>query len=234
MRLCGTVVSPKGRPTHRQDHPKTSTSVRTVAVPSFTAAVLRERLAVLGEGDGEDLVFCTRNRTALTTNNVRRRLRAILEAAGLEVVTPHAFRRTAATVIDRAGGVELAASMLGHSSSDITRLHHIEPHEQVDPVTAQILESLAPAPRQRRGPTWRTTAATSTTIATKGPAADRSPGRPPVGGGGAVAGVMAVLPVHRFTLGGACGAQAGRHCRGRRVPVPGPTVVDCELDVRGP
>lgn len=144
VRLCGTIITPKGAPTYRQDQPKTSKSVRTVAVPSFTAAVLRERLALLEGEPGEHLVFFSRNRTPLTTNNVRRRLRAILEAAGIEGVTPHAFRRTVATVVDRAGGADLAAEMLGHTSSDITRLHYIEPDDHVNPVTADILEVLAP------------------------------------------------------------------------------------------
>jgi integrase len=144
VRLCGTIITPKGGPTYRQDQPKTSKSVRTVAVPSFAARALRERLALIEAEPGEHLVFFSRNGTPLTTNNVRRRLRAILEGAGIEGVTPHAFRRTVATVVDRAGGADLAAQMLGHTSSDITRLHYIEPDDHVNPVTADILEFLAP------------------------------------------------------------------------------------------
>jgi len=47
-------------------------------------------------------------------------------------------------VIDRAGGADLAAEMLGHTSSDITKQHYIQPDEKVNPVTAEILEALAP------------------------------------------------------------------------------------------
>ena len=144
VRLCGTVITPKGKPTYRQDHPKTSKSRRTVSVPSFTADVIRQRLnAVEGQG-AEHLLFFSRNDTPLTTNNVRRRLRTILEEAGIADVTPHAFRRTVATVIDWAGGADLAAEMLGHTSSDVTRQHYIEPNDTVNPVTAAILEQLAP------------------------------------------------------------------------------------------
>lgn len=32
VRICGTIVSPKGKPTHRQRHPKTQKSTRTVSV----------------------------------------------------------------------------------------------------------------------------------------------------------------------------------------------------------
>jgi integrase len=144
VRIAGTIVSPAGRPTHRQAHPKTAKSTRNVSVPSFTAAVLRDRLVKLADEEADHLIFFSRNGTPLTTNNVRRRLRAVLSEAGIEGVTPHSFRRTVATVIDRAGGADLAADLLGHTSSKITKEHYIQPDQAVDPVTAQILESLAP------------------------------------------------------------------------------------------
>ena len=39
-------------------------------------------------------------------------LRAVLEGTGVAGVTPHSFRRTVATFLDRAGGADLAAEML--------------------------------------------------------------------------------------------------------------------------
>lgn len=144
VRISGTIVSPAGKPTHRQAHPKTLRSTRTVSVPSFTSSALRERLVTIASEDPEHLMFFSRNGTPLTTNNIRRRLRAVLDEAGIVGVTPHSFRRTVATVIDRAGGADLAADLLGHTSSKITKEHYIQPDEVVDPVTAEILESLAP------------------------------------------------------------------------------------------
>jgi integrase len=144
VRLCGTVVSPPREPTRRQEHPKTSKSTRTVAVPGFAAEAVRARLVQVADQDAQHLLFFSRNGTPLTTNNVRRQLRAVLDQAGIVGVTPHSFRRTVATVVDRSGGAELAAELLGHTSSDITKQHYIEPDEQVDPRTAEILESLAP------------------------------------------------------------------------------------------
>jgi hypothetical protein len=41
--------------------------------------------------------------------------------------------------------------MLGHTSSRITRAFYIEPDEHVNPLTAQILESLAPGVRDAPG-----------------------------------------------------------------------------------
>lgn len=132
---------PKGKQLHRQDHPKTSKSRRTVAVPGFTAESLRQRLATLGPvDDPEQLVFATRNGTALTTNNVRRRLRQIMKEADVGGVTPHAFRRKVVTILNRAAGAELAAEALGHTSPDITRAHYIEQDDQVNPAAADILE----------------------------------------------------------------------------------------------
>jgi len=56
VRLCGTIVSPTGKPTHRQPHPKTATSTRTVSVPSFTAEVLRARLSRIASDDPDHLI----------------------------------------------------------------------------------------------------------------------------------------------------------------------------------
>lgn len=141
--ICGTIVSPKGAPTHRQDHPKTRSSRRRVALPSFAAAAIRQRLAIVDRDEAE-LLFQSRNRTPLTTNNVRRQLRAVMEEAAIVGVTPHAFRRTVATTINREAGVDLAAAMLGHTSRAITIEHYIQKSDIVDPRTAEVLEALAP------------------------------------------------------------------------------------------
>ncbi len=142
-RISGTIITPKSQPVQRQDHPKTEASQRRVAIPSFAAEALRQRLAVVGSGE-EQLLFQTRNGTPLTPNNVRRQLRSVLEAAGIEGITPHAFRRTVATTLNREAGVELAAAMLGHSSHAITGEHYIEKPDLVDPRTAEVLEMLGP------------------------------------------------------------------------------------------
>lgn len=56
---------------------------------------------------------------------MRRSIRAALKMAGLERVTPHMFCRTVATVLEKEGGAELAAEMLGHASTVITKKHYI-------------------------------------------------------------------------------------------------------------
>ena len=144
VRISGTIVTLKGKPAHRQDQPKSQRSVRRVAVPSFVAEVLRARLVVIADEPPEHLLFSSRNHTPLTPANVRRRLRDALEQSGIRGVSPHAFRRTVATTIERAAGADLAAEMLGHSSSEITKQHYIERDDAVNPRTAEILEKLAP------------------------------------------------------------------------------------------
>jgi integrase len=77
----------------------------------------------------------------MTTNNFRRALATQLNGSNVGHVTPHAFRRTVATTIDRAIGIQLAAELLGHTNTEITRIHYIEPNLRVDPTTADILEA---------------------------------------------------------------------------------------------
>lgn len=141
VRIAGTIVSNAGRPTRRQDHPKTSRSVRTIALPQFAADAVRERLKKRLSIDPDALLFCNRNGDPLTTNNVRRRLRDVMDKAGLKGVTPHRFRRTGATAINDAGGIDLAAELLGHTDPRITVQHYIVRNDLVNPATARMLEA---------------------------------------------------------------------------------------------
>ncbi|MFA5606918.1 MAG: tyrosine-type recombinase/integrase [Leucobacter sp.] len=140
IRITGTIVSRRGEPTTRQDHPKTAKSRRTVAVPSFTAEAVRRRLTRLEDASPDALLFCSREGTPLTTNNVRRQLRHVLDLAGITGVTPHMFRRTVATAINEQAGVDLAAELLGHTDPKITIQHYIRRNEMVNPVTAEMLD----------------------------------------------------------------------------------------------
>ena len=138
--IRGTIVTERGVPPYRQDHPKTARSRRTVAVPSFTAEAIRSRLARMADTSSDALLFSSRTGTPLTMNNVRRQLRHVLDLAGIEGVTPHSFRRTVATAINDSADVELAAELLGHTDSKITIQHYIRRSEMVNPMTATLLE----------------------------------------------------------------------------------------------
>ena len=140
IRIAGTIVSRRGEPTVRQDHPKTAKSRRTVAIPSFTAEAVRRRLARMKDASPDALLFSSREGTPLTTNNVRRQLRHVMDLAEITGVTPHKFRRTVATAISEGAGVDLAAELLGHTDPKITIQHYIRRSEMVNPATADLLD----------------------------------------------------------------------------------------------
>jgi integrase len=101
LRICGSVMSERGKGTYRQEHPKTDRTNRVIALPTLTAEALRRRIAIMADHSLDALVFCNREGTPLTTANVRRPLRKVLGDAGIEGDTPHMFRRTVATVGNR-------------------------------------------------------------------------------------------------------------------------------------
>jgi integrase len=149
VRVAGTIVRRKGAAVSRQAHPKTHESYRVVAVPPFAAEVVRRRLALIPADEREDdehLLFFTRNGTPLAPYNVRRTFRLILEEAGLAgmQISPHAFRRTAATLLAHELGIQAAADQLGHTSTSTTKQHYAEPDRRVNPLPAQVLQGLAP------------------------------------------------------------------------------------------
>lgn len=86
------------------------------------------------------LIFRSREGTPLTTANVRRQLRKVLGDAGIEGVTPHMFRRTVATVINERASLNLAAELLGHTDPRVTIEPYIRRNEQVNPLTAELLD----------------------------------------------------------------------------------------------
>jgi integrase len=119
--ITGTIVFVRGKGHLRQPLPKHSKYWRTVTVPSFTAAALRERLASTGELASEQTVFHTKQGTPLSPANVRRLWRSIRDASAgllpdgidLAQVVPHTLRKTVATTLDEVAGTDLAAELLG-------------------------------------------------------------------------------------------------------------------------
>ncbi|WP_255579915.1 tyrosine-type recombinase/integrase [Cryobacterium sp. PAMC25264] len=79
-----------------------------MALPTFTSDAVRRRLAKVGSMGLDELLFQSRDGTPLTTANVRRQLRQVLEGAGINGVTPHMFRRTVATAVTTAALLDRA------------------------------------------------------------------------------------------------------------------------------
>jgi len=146
IHIRGTVVVRKGKGVLRQAWPKSHTSDRIVAIPQFAAEVVRHRLALIDDRDPEHLLFFTKRGTPVTPYNARRIFRQVLDDAGLtgRGIKPHSFRKTVATLISEEADDEMAAAMLGHAGTAVTREHYIERKQRADPETARILEGLAP------------------------------------------------------------------------------------------
>lgn len=139
--IAGTVVRLKGKVADggglvRQSRPKTDSGYRTVKLPSFARDTLM-RLSVNAEPTPDDLVFPSASGTLRDPHNVRRQWR---DARGEQFawVTPHSFRRTVATLIDREATTEDAASQLGHSGTAVTRKHYIEKAAAAPDLTAVL------------------------------------------------------------------------------------------------
>ena len=87
-------------------------------------------------------VFATRNGTWHQVGNIERRWRTIRADTGFDWVTPHTFRKTVATLIDRLVDSDTAARVLGHSSDAITKEFYIE-KDRTTPDVTHILQSFA-------------------------------------------------------------------------------------------
>jgi integrase len=87
LAINATIKTEPGSGTYR----KPLAEPRIVALPESAVTVLRGRRDTLADAD-VDAVFPTRNGTWHQVNNVERRWRQIRKEAGLEWVTPNAFR----------------------------------------------------------------------------------------------------------------------------------------------
>jgi integrase len=87
-------------------------------------------------------VFATRNGKWMTPNQLRTQWRQARKDAGLQWVTPHSFRRTVATLLDRKVDTRTAAAQLGHTSETITAAYYIE-KAQLAPDASQVLQELS-------------------------------------------------------------------------------------------
>ena len=138
LTICGTVslTAEKPRRAFRQDHPKTSSSRRTLLLPDFGLAVLLRRSVT---GPNSDLIFPSSKGTVRDPATARKTLKLALNGTGLEWVTPHTFRRTVATLV---GDPETASGVLGNDPG-IAMRHYIE-RSQMAPDVRNALQELAP------------------------------------------------------------------------------------------
>lgn len=133
--VAGTLISGGAR----QEWTKTASGYRTITLPEFgRQALLRQRDRQLPF----ELVFPNRLGKPRSVSNVRTHWRHI-RGEDYAWVTPHTFRRTVATMVERTYGADHAAKQLGHSDPDVTRKHYIE-RALAAPDVSSALDGLAP------------------------------------------------------------------------------------------
>ncbi|MCW4458152.1 tyrosine-type recombinase/integrase [Microbacterium sp. MPKO10] len=135
--IRGTVITGDDGKLMVQDHPKSDTSKRGLKLAPFAVEMLLRRRV----DSYTSWVFPSSTGTLRWQNNMRRQWRAALKDSEYEGLTPRAFRKAVATVLDREMGTEAAMSQLGHSSDAITKKHYIERLSEGPDVTA-VLQSL--------------------------------------------------------------------------------------------
>lgn len=114
-------------------------STRCTALPKFAGRAVRQRTRKIGIAPAETLLFSTRLGTLLTTNNVRRQLRDVMDGAGISGMTPHRLRLIAATAINESSTCRSPRSCPGTvTHSKITIQHCIQRKEAVNPITAEL------------------------------------------------------------------------------------------------
>lgn len=123
--FTGTVARDKHGAFIRQGKTKSDTSRRRLRLPTATTTMLLRR-HVNAVPTVDDLVFPSDAGTVRDPSNFRKTLARALRPDGLQWITPRHFRRTVATVIDRAAGLQSASHQLGHADTRITSKHYVE------------------------------------------------------------------------------------------------------------
>ncbi len=123
--ITGTLVELKGNGLFRQPKPKTAAGFRGLGLPPFAVEVLLRR-QIEAEPNKHDAVLPSRSGTWPYPANIRRQWREARADTKLDWVTPHVFRKTVATIIDREVDSRTAAAQLGHAHEQTTRQHYIE------------------------------------------------------------------------------------------------------------
>lgn len=144
LTVNGTLVQLQRVGIVRQEWPKSEASRRTLYLPAFAVEVLLRRRVTSPPND-RHAVFATRNGTWVSAFNVRRAWRSVRKEIDLEWVTPHAFRKTVATMIEREVDSKAAAAQLGHASESMTEGYYIQ-KTHIAPDFTGILERNVPRP----------------------------------------------------------------------------------------
>jgi len=145
--IASTLTQTKTDGLKRKKTPKKSRQTRRLSIPDFTVAAIRRRLDLAGPEETAFL-FATKTGAAYSVSNFERLMSGFkndhineLQSMGIdtEEFSPHLFRRTAATTVEREFGISMASRMLGHANENITRNSYVVSAEDVDPRTAEAM-----------------------------------------------------------------------------------------------
>ncbi|MGT2425481.1 site-specific integrase [Amnibacterium kyonggiense] len=121
--IQANVIRARGRGIVLQDHPKTRTGVRVIAIPAGLVQLLRRRHeAAVEAGQELDLVFPTMEGNVRDPRNTMRDWSLARDRLGFPGVSTHSFRKSVATALDQAGlSARAIAEYLGHENPSITQ-----------------------------------------------------------------------------------------------------------------
>jgi integrase len=112
--------------------------------------MLRKRLAD-AEPNRWDVVFTSPNGLLRDPSNTQADLRTVFDRAGYPEITSHTFRRTVATLMDKAGlSARAAADQLGHAKVSMTTDNYFG-REVRSTGAARVLEALDRPPARDPG-----------------------------------------------------------------------------------
>ncbi|MHA7295533.1 tyrosine-type recombinase/integrase [Arthrobacter sp. HLT1-21] len=142
--ISGTLVEIKGLPLTRQPLPKSKDGHRVITLPRFAVDMLLRRRVEIPTNNFCDAVFPSSTGSWYYPNNFHRQWRAIRAAHNLDWVTPHVFRKTVATLIERELDAVTASKVLGHADEKVTIEHYIERRPNIAPDVSSILQRHGP------------------------------------------------------------------------------------------
>jgi integrase len=141
VEVRGTVIRITGAGLVIKPKPKSRSGWRKIELPSWAVDMLKRRKADAVPNDW-DAVFTSPAGHLRDPSNTQADLRDVFDRLGYPDVTSHTFRRTVATLMDRAGlTARAAADQLGHAKVSMTQDHYFG-RRLANTGAAEVLEAV--------------------------------------------------------------------------------------------
>jgi integrase len=143
VEVRGTVVRITGKGLIIKPKPKSRAGWRVIELPTWAVTMLRHRQKAVVSNEWQ-AVFTSPLGMLRDPSNTQGDLRTVLDRARYPDVTSHAFRRTVATLMDKAGlSARAAADQLGHAKVSMTQDHYYG-RRSAGTGAAAVLEAVDP------------------------------------------------------------------------------------------